>query len=182
MEIEDIVRISSSIPGAFLPDEMRAMAKYALEFPRESNFVEIGSNLGRSSVILGLVAQQNNCNLTCIDNFIEVPNDMHSSNDVRRSFNDNMMATGSRYNLMDMDSKTASERYTDMIDLLFIDGDHLYEGVRMDIDCYLPKMNRGGIVLLHDYVGRWEGVKKAVDETKGLDKLEVVESMFISRV
>lgn len=36
------------------------------------------------------------------------------------------------------------------LDLLFIDGDHTYEGVKKDFDLYSPLVRRGGIIALHD--------------------------------
>ena len=38
------------------------------------------------------------------------------------------------------------------IDLLFIDGDHTYEGVRKDWEMYGPLVRDGGLVLFHDIV------------------------------
>lgn len=40
----------------------------------------------------------------------------------------------------------------DGIDLLFIDGDHTYEGVRQDFEMYRKLVNEGGIVAFHDIV------------------------------
>lgn len=36
------------------------------------------------------------------------------------------------------------------LDVLFIDGDHSYDGVRADFDLYAPLVRPGGIVALHD--------------------------------
>ena len=36
------------------------------------------------------------------------------------------------------------------IDFLFIDGDHTYNGVKIDFELYLPLVRRGGLVVLHD--------------------------------
>jgi predicted O-methyltransferase YrrM len=36
------------------------------------------------------------------------------------------------------------------IDLLFIDGDHSYEGCRADVEMYGPLVRPGGLVVLHD--------------------------------
>lgn len=38
------------------------------------------------------------------------------------------------------------------IDLLFIDGDHSYEGVRQDFEMYAPLVRPGGAVVFHDIV------------------------------
>jgi hypothetical protein len=39
---------------------------------------------------------------------------------------------------------------TDQVDLLFIDGDHTYEGVKADYDLYGPLVRRGGVLAFHD--------------------------------
>lgn len=36
------------------------------------------------------------------------------------------------------------------VDLLFIDGDHTYAGVKKDFELYAPFVNKGGIIALHD--------------------------------
>lgn len=40
----------------------------------------------------------------------------------------------------------------DKIDFLFIDGDHTYNGVKMDFLMYSPLVRRGGIIAFHDIV------------------------------
>ena len=37
-----------------------------------------------------------------------------------------------------------------MLDLLFIDGDHTYEGVKADFDAYAPLVRPGGVIAFHD--------------------------------
>jgi cephalosporin hydroxylase len=39
-----------------------------------------------------------------------------------------------------------------MIDVLFIDGDHRYEGVKQDFLCYRPFVRDGGLILFHDII------------------------------
>jgi len=41
-------------------------------------------------------------------------------------------------------------RITQSLDVLFIDGDHTYEGVEQDFLSYSPLVRRGGIVAFHD--------------------------------
>jgi predicted O-methyltransferase YrrM len=43
------------------------------------------------------------------------------------------------------------------LDLLFIDGDHSYEGVRRDFEMYGPLVRPGGLVVFHDIVPLREG-------------------------
>jgi predicted O-methyltransferase YrrM len=45
----------------------------------------------------------------------------------------------------------------DPLDLLFIDGDHTYEGVKSDYEMYGPLVRPGGLIGFHDIVDtRWE--------------------------
>jgi len=47
--------------------------------------------------------------------------------------------------------KMLLERLKDRkIDVLFIDGDHSYEGVKKDFEMYEPLVNNGGIIIFHD--------------------------------
>jgi glycosyltransferase involved in cell wall biosynthesis/predicted O-methyltransferase YrrM len=56
------------------------------------------------------------------------------------------------------------------LDLLFIDGDHTYEGVKSDFEMYSPLVRSGGIIAFHDIANppaENYGVKKFWDEIKG---------------
>jgi hypothetical protein len=58
---------------------------------------------------------------------------------------------------------------SESLDFVFIDANHKYKHVKDDIHAWWPKVKIGGILLGHDYDGKWErrgkwGVKKAVDE------------------
>jgi glycosyltransferase involved in cell wall biosynthesis/predicted O-methyltransferase YrrM len=55
----------------------------------------------------------------------------------------------------------ASKDFVDKsIDMVFIDGEHTYEGVKKDIESWLPKAKK--IICGHDY--NWPDIKRAVDE------------------
>jgi len=46
------------------------------------------------------------------------------------------------------------------IDVLFIDGDHSYEGVKADYERYEPFVKEGGLILFHDVLWHHKGVEK----------------------
>jgi cephalosporin hydroxylase len=49
-------------------------------------------------------------------------------------------------------------------DVLIIDGDHSYDGVKADFVNYLSAVKRGGYIIFDDYnVRDWPGVKEFVD-------------------
>lgn len=57
------------------------------------------------------------------------------------------------------------------LDLVYIDADHSYPSVKLDILTWLPKIRMGGIICGHDYNGQptW-GVNKAVNEMFKLER------------
>lgn len=52
---------------------------------------------------------------------------------------------------------------TNHVDMLFIDGDHSYDGVKADWDAYKRFLKAGSIVVFHDW-GWAEGVKRVILE------------------
>lgn len=55
-----------------------------------------------------------------------------------------------------------------MLDFLFIDGDHSYDGVRQDFNMYAPLVRAGGLIAFHD-IARTTGVEEVYrfwDEVK----------------
>lgn len=70
------------------------------------------------------------------------------------------------------DSRVVHASFKDPIHLLFIDGDHRYATVKVDIANWTPKIVPGGVVAFHDYtpskkhLKKWKlhGVRRAIDE------------------
>lgn len=71
-------------------------------------------------------------------------------------------------------------------DLIFVDGEHSYEGCKGDIEAWLPHVKPGGLLVVHDYRKAnippttdgphpkdWPGVDRAVDELL-LEKYDIV--------
>lgn len=66
------------------------------------------------------------------------------------------------------DTKEAHRNFEDgSLDLVFIDADHSYAGVKADILNWLPKVRVGGMICGHDYSDEFSGVVMAVDELLG---------------
>lgn len=73
------------------------------------------------------------------------------------------------------------------LDFLFIDGDHTYEGVKMDFERYSPLVRKSGIIAFHDITPHdrvhdpegFVGVPKFWSEIKGIKKhLEIIRNHF----
>ena len=51
------------------------------------------------------------------------------------------------------------------VSMVFVDGDHSYEGCKADIEAWLPHIRTGGIIAFHDYQkSKWPDVRRVVDE------------------
>jgi predicted O-methyltransferase YrrM len=49
-------------------------------------------------------------------------------------------------------------------DIIFVDGDHSYKGVKKDTINYLPLLKKRGLIIFHDVAEKTCGIKKWVDE------------------
>ncbi len=64
---------------------------------------------------------------------------------------ENLPLMGNRFELIKMDSVSAAKNLQDdSYDFVFIDGDHSAKAVLNDLDNYVPKIRKGGIVGGHD--------------------------------
>jgi hypothetical protein len=80
-------------------------------------------------------------------------------------FNKNLKQYKNRIITLKMYSKEASRHIPDgSLDFCFIDGNHIYEYVKEDIELYLPKVKKGGLLGGHDYGHNVGGVKEAVND------------------
>ena len=50
------------------------------------------------------------------------------------------------------------------LDFIYIDGDHSYNGCKIDLELAKTKVKKGGIIAGHDYCNMFTGVVAAVDE------------------
>ena len=60
-------------------------------------------------------------------------------------------------------SHEAAGWFADHPGVVFIDGNHLEDAIRIDLDDWLPKLVDGGVLALHDVLNeRWPGPRRAV--------------------
>jgi len=59
--------------------------------------------------------------------------------------------------------ETAEQVRNEKFALVNLDAD-LFQPTRAALDFFYPRLSPGGIIFIHDYNYKWEGIKKAVDE------------------
>lgn len=143
-----------------------------------SNILEIGVAYGYHADFLCSVLP--NIRYVGVDPYLADydPDDIFS-NDVQKLFSEknpqqamerlfnvvssNFLKFEGRAKLLREKSWDAADQFENQsLDLVYIDGDHTYEGVVKDLATWFPKVKRGGMICGDD-IG-WPGVKKAVDE------------------
>lgn len=139
--------------------------------PREGKYLEVGSFVG-GSLILAHVATRDDkvVELIAIDPHVHNdPEHLKRNTTAEETFKRNTKDIPHRY-YKNRSADVAGEFPDKSIDLVFIDGGHLYEECSLDLYNYWPKVKQSGVMLVHDYNtekgvgGAFPGVVQAVDE------------------
>jgi predicted O-methyltransferase YrrM len=131
--------------------ERLALYKTGLACPPGATFLEIGSYLGASSCFLAAAASEigKGAKVHCIDTW---RNDAMSEGP-RDTWPD-FLSNVKKYHHVIIphrgESTEIAHFFTGEIDLLFVDGDHSYEACRNDVESWLPRLKRQGIIMMHD--------------------------------
>lgn len=82
-----------------------------------------------------------------------------------------------------MDSQQAGDLWVGgEIDMLIIDADHSERGCRGDFEKWYRHVKDNGYILFHDYDRDvWPDVKKVVDSLDGIEKVILVDTMYVAR-
>lgn len=151
--------------GWLTDDEARTLFVLAASLPEKPVIVEIGSWMGKSTVIMGTALKSTGKKGTiyCVDpweatgdkDYVKALADHGMEpRDLYPTFIQNM----EKHGLLDIvvpcrgRSEEAAEWLTlPEIDLLFIDGDHHEDAALLDLQLWVPKVKVGGIVAMHDF-------------------------------
>lgn len=146
--------ITSDLP----PYDAKALECIVQEALKDDMVVaEVGSWKGFSTAVIAKTIKPFNGKLYAIDHWQGnegVPGHKNAkSEDVFSIFRRNMVELGvlGIVNPMVMESSIAAAVFKDnSLDLVFIDADHRYSNVKNDIEVWLPKVKKGGIICGHD--------------------------------
>lgn len=151
------------IEGFLLDEEAIALYDLAAALPDAAVVVEIGSWVGKSSVVLGsALVRKNGARLYCVDPF-DASGDPRSEaryhieaerlgKSLREAFEDSIRRAGVA-RVVEVMAAYSHEVVADWrrpIDMLFIDGNHAFEAVRRDFTDWSPFVRPGGLLAFHD--------------------------------
>jgi len=153
----------------------------ASDLPPDASVVEVGSWMGASTCFLAAGLKGGSARIRAVDNFAGLSTCGEDSAWYNRHFRAlgtsstldifkaNFAALGfsSRAEPVVSDSIAAARSLAALrgtVDLIFIDGDHSYEGCRADIEAWAPFVKPGGVMAFHDFGSRASGVTQAIFE------------------
>ena len=145
------------------------LAKLAELLPGDAVVIEIGSYLGESAEIFLKTGRVRR--IYCIDPYksgydaSDITSTMEMD-EVKAGFYERMKPYGQAVVPMHMTSGRAVKFFeSGCADMVYVDGCHLFEAVKSDIETYRPKVKAGGMIAGHDF--DQEQVARAVRECFG---------------
>lgn len=124
--------------------------------------LEIGSFEGMSAI--WLMDYCPDVHITCIDTFSPGFDDVTGEYEGR--FDRNIAEYSKRVRKAKGQSATILQTFIaePRFDLIYIDGDHSYEAVKLDAQLAWPLLKEGGLMIFDDYNNDEFGVRQAVDQ------------------
>ena len=157
------------IAGWLFPNEAKTLHELASKCNHP--IVDIGTFHGRSASYLAAGSKcGSHVPVYTIDPFTQssfYTSNIFSAdaNKAKLKFKENMKKLG----LVDIviplitTSKEAARLYDIDPELILIDGDHTFDGAKLDFDCWYPKLVPNGVMAVHDYT-RAVGAKRLMKE------------------
>lgn len=180
------------VDGLISLAETKWLAEQALSVPG-GVIVEIGAWKGRSTRALGLAALGTGGVVFAVDAWCgsasEGPESLvnsvpgHEAFEAFRAANEDLLNLGYivPLHLRSHQAAVALRRLgmAGKVDMLFVDGDHLYESVKGDLDAWLPLVKAGGLVCGHDFTRDY--VQRAIYDAGVPDAVATVDGMWLAR-
>ena len=175
--VERALKVAHGVTGFLGDNEARFLAMLAASTPADGLIVEIGSFKGKSTVLLASVAAHYGLGqIVAID-----PHTSPSPTDPglppgASSFDEFSTALGSagleeQVEIHRTFSREVAKDWNRPIRLLWIDGEHTYQGTKEDFEMFSPFLASGGVVALHDALHAFEGpIRVFVEEILRSDR------------
>ena len=164
----NINKIASRIHGWIYDDERELLYTLAKDCKGSGVIVEIGSWKGKSTIMLGQGSKDGSkITVYAIDPHIGSPEHRERYGEVWtfNEFKNNIKGAKLDDIVIPIvkTSEKANKNFELPVELIFIDGAHDYESVKLDFVLWFPKVIYGGIMAFHD-VFEGTGPKKVVEE------------------
>lgn len=186
METDEIKKIVDKVDGFLSDKDGELLYNLAKNCTGKGVIVEIGSWKGKSTIWLGKGSKNgNDVKIYAID-----PHTGSSEHKERfgkvwtfEEFKENIKNSNVDDIVLPIvkTSEDAAKDFNVPVELIFIDGAHEYELVKLDFDLWFPKVIDGGIMAFHDTVRKRRGprefVNKIVYKSKNFRAIRIADSI-----
>lgn len=176
-------KIDKVVKGWLTKGEFCLLGILASKAHPQKWIVEVGSYQGRSTIALATGSRHGNKSpFMAIDPHLThsiYPSGVKYLESDLEQYYLNLVTFDVHFNVHTMNvlSERAALTFDNgSVGFLFIDGDHSYEGVKSDLNAWLPKLAYGAIVAFHDI--NEAGVRVAMEETKELQSFCGIDNLM----
>jgi predicted O-methyltransferase YrrM len=161
--VENLLKEIESVEGYLSPHEIRFLALLGACPTARGDALEIGSFKGKSTIILAKSAQlAGNSKVHAVDPMTapsETDPDLHGDESSFADFQKNITthAVADQIEFHQTFSGELAKTWDKKLRLLWIDGDHTYQGTKLDLDSFYPHLADNAIVAIHDVLHEFEG-------------------------
>ncbi|MGQ0542479.1 MAG: class I SAM-dependent methyltransferase [Blastocatellia bacterium] len=167
----NLLKDIETVEGYLAPNEIRFLALMAACPTAKGEILEIGSFKGKSTIILAKSASlAEDIIINAVDPMTapsetdpDLRGDVSSLEDFKRNIAEHGVADNIRFN--QTFSFELAKTWDRPLRLLWIDGDHTYEGTKLDFDGFAPHLADGAIVAIHDVLHEFEGGARVFAES-----------------
>lgn len=168
MNIDAVGKMVDGVEGWLTEREGRLLFDRAACCTGRGVIVEIGSWKGRSTIWLGQGSKSGHgVRVYAVDPHIGFPDveEVYGKIWTFEEFKNNIVKAevDDVISPVVKTSEDAAKGFDQPVELIFIDGVHLYDYVKMDFELWFPKVVEGGTMLFHDSTGE-RGPKRLVKE------------------
>jgi len=168
------------------------MSRKELEFLydicKDKIVLELGSMVGMSSYVIASVAKS----ISCIDVWSNNLDHLSHDKEQQRIYTPHLEIIGDMYSQFQVNCsgfidsgklkmfRGNTQQMVDcfennIFDIILIDADHSYQGIKNDFNAYKNKLNSTGQFVFHDYGDcMWKGIKHFCDEMVRDNKIRLV--------
>lgn len=158
--LDEILAAIDAIPEQVCaPPQPRFLYDLSTQTTGRGEVVEIGTMSGKSTIALAFGQRRAGGRPIHTIDIVEHPD--LASNLTRTGVADHVIRHVAR-------SSSMARSWTQHIELLWIDADHSYRGLRTDLRLWTPHVLPGGIVAIHDYPGFDHADQKALGVRRAL--------------
>lgn len=186
--LNDAWETAQKVPGHLGEHEARLLGLFAACVPATGTIVEIGSFKGRSTVMLAKVASHYSLGpVVAIDPHNSPILLDHQVAEAASSYPDFLNSIKAAGVFNDVEPQVAyssqvAATWSRPIRLLWIDGDHSYEGAKQDLNGFLPHLVPSGVLAFHDALNAFPGpIRVFVEDVLGSDRIDSDQRDLFSR-